>query len=161
MRSALPDAFVDAPDHERSRRDRIVDAVTYVLAFAIGAAGFADAWEQHPPWLRAPAIVIGIATLVALRWRRGHPGAVGIGIGVIALVVLPASGTTLAATFNAAIRARGRDLAIIVGLVIAWAFVNPLIYPPRAAAPAGGAYWADASASLPAGEIVTEWIFWE
>ena len=157
MRSALPEPFVDAPEHERSRRDRVVDAVTYVLAFAIGAAGFADAWEQHPPWLRAPAIVIGLATLVALRWRRTHPGAVGIGIGVIALVILPASGTTLAATFNAAIRARGRDLAIIIALVIAWAVVNPLIYPPRAAAPAGGAYWADASASLLMALVVIGW----
>ena len=85
---------------------------------------------MHPPWLRVVAIVIGIATIVSLHWRRTHPGAVGIGIGAVSLVILTASGANLVATFNAAIRARGRDLAIIAGLAIAWAFVNPLLYPP-------------------------------
>ena len=76
------------------------------------------------------AIVVGIASLVSLRWRRTHPAAVGIGIGVVALVIITASGANLAAAFNAAIRARGRDLAVIAGLLVAWAFVNPLLYPP-------------------------------
>src|SRR4029450_893220 len=35
----------------------------------------------------------------------------------------------LAATFNAAIRARGRDLAVVAGLTIGWAFASPLLYP--------------------------------
>ncbi len=48
-------------------------------------------------------------------------------------MILTASGANLVATFNAAIRARGRDLAIIAGLAIAWAFANPLLYPPGAA----------------------------
>jgi signal transduction histidine kinase len=157
MRTALPGVVIDTPDDEHARRNRLVDATIYALAFVIGAAGFVDAWEQHPPWLRVPAIVIGIATLVALRWRRTHPGAVGIGIGVIALVILPASGAILAATFNAAIRARGRDLAFIVGLAIGWAFVNPLIYPPRPGAPDGGSYWADAAASLLMALVVIGW----
>jgi signal transduction histidine kinase len=157
MRFALPAVVVDAPDDGRGRRDRVVDATIYALAFIIGAAGFIDAWEQHPPWLRGPAIVIGIATLVALRWRRTHPGAVGIGIGVVALVILPASGAILAAGFNGAIRARGRDLAVIVGLLIAWGVGNPLLYPPRAGAPAGGAYWADATASLLMAAVVIGW----
>ena len=70
MRSALPGVVIDAPDEERGRRDRVVDATIYLLAFVIGAAGFVDAWEQHPPWLRVPAIVLGIATLIALRRHR-------------------------------------------------------------------------------------------
>jgi signal transduction histidine kinase len=101
-----------------------------------------DTWEEHPPWLRVVAIVVGIAALVSLRWRRTHPAAVGIGVGLVALVILTASGANLVATFNAAIRARGRDLAIIAGLGIAWAFANPLLYPPS------GSYWLDAGASL-------------
>jgi signal transduction histidine kinase len=67
---------------------------------------------------------------------------VGIGIGTVALVILTASGANLVATFNAAVRARGRDLAIVAGLAIAWAFVNPLLYPPA------GSYGLDAGASL-------------
>ncbi len=155
--AALPGVVIDAPVEERGRRDRIVDTTIYVLAFAISAATLADTWEQIAPWLRVVSIVVGIATLVALRWRRTHPGAVGIGVGVISLLILTASGATLAATFNAAIRARGRDLAVVVGLLIAWAFVNPLIYPPRAGALAGGSYWADAAASLLMAGVVIGW----
>jgi signal transduction histidine kinase len=157
MRAALPGVVIDAPDEERGGRDRIVDATIYLLAFAIGAATLADTWEQIAPWLRVVGIVVGLATLVSLRWRRTHAGAVGIGVGVISLVILTASGATLAATFNAAIRARGRDLAIIAGLAVAWAFVNPLIYPPRPGAPAGGSYWADAAASLLMAAVVIGW----
>jgi len=123
----------------------------YVVAFAIGAATLAGTWDMHSPGLRVVAIVIGIAALVALHWRRTHPGAVGIGIGAVALVVLPASGANLAATFNAAIRARGRDLAIIAGLLIAWAFASPLLYP-RA-----GNYWANAGACVLVTGVVLGW----
>jgi signal transduction histidine kinase len=142
MRSALPGVVIDAPDEARGRRDRVVDAAMYLVAFAIATATLVDTWEEHPPWLRVVAIVVGIAALVSLRWRRTHPAAVGIGVGLVALVILTASGANLVATFNAAIRARGRDLAIIAGLGIAWAFANPLLYPPS------GSYWLDAGASL-------------
>src|SRR6266496_2204175 len=141
LRFALPGVVIDAPDAQRGRRDRIVDATIYLVAFAISAATLAGTWQMHPPWLRVVAVVVGIATLVSLHWRRTHPAAVGIGVGAVSLVILTASGANLVATFNAAIRARGRDLAIIAGLAIAWAFVNPLLYPPSD-------YWFDAGASL-------------
>jgi signal transduction histidine kinase len=142
MRQALPGVVIDAPDEGRARRDRVVDAMAYLAAFAIATATLVDTWELQPPWLRVVAIVVGIAALVSLRWRRTHPAAVGIGVGAVSLVIITASGANLVATFNAAVRARGRDLAIIAGLAIAWAFVNPLLYPPR------GSYWFDAGASL-------------
>jgi signal transduction histidine kinase len=151
MRSALPDVVLDAPDEVRGRRNRVADAAVYLFAFAIGTATLVDTWELHPPWLRVVAIVVGIAALVSLRWRRTHPGAVGIGIGTVALVILTASGANLVATFNAAIRARGRDLAVIAGLAIAWAFVNPLLYPPS------GSYWFDAGASLLMAAVALGW----
>jgi hypothetical protein len=138
IRSSLPGVVIDAPDEERGRRDRVVDATMYLVAFAIAAATLADTWELHPPWLRVVAIAIGLAALVSLRWRRTHPAAVGIGVAAVALVILTASGANLAATFNAAIRARGRDLAVIAGLTIAWSFTNPLLYPPD------GSYWVNA-----------------
>ena len=78
LRSALPGVVIDAPDEERGRRDRVVDATIYLLAFAISAATLADTWEQIPPWLRIVSIVVGIATLTALRWRRSHPGAASV-----------------------------------------------------------------------------------
>jgi signal transduction histidine kinase len=125
LRSALPAVVVDAPDEERGRRDRVVDATMYLVAFAISSATLVDTWELHPPWLRPVAVVVLIATVVALRWRRTHPGAVGIGVAAVSVVFITAP---FVAAFNAAIRARGRDLAIVAGLTIASNFTNPLLY---------------------------------
>ena len=157
MRQALPGVVVDAPGEARGRRDRVVDAITYLLAFVIGAATLVETWELHPSWLRVVAIVVGIAALVSLRWRRTHPAAVGIFTGAVSVVIISASGANLAAAFNAAIRARGRDLAIVVGLLVAWAVMNPLLYPPGSHAPAGGSYWADAAVSLLMAGVVIGW----
>src|ERR1700760_3208989 len=151
LRSALPGVVIAARDEERGRRDRVVDAAVYLVAFAISAATLAMFWDMHPPWLRVVDVVLGIATLVSLRWRRTHPAAVGIGVGAVSLVILTASGANLAATFNAAIRARGRDLAIIAGLLIAWAFASPLLYPPA------GDYWANAGACVLLTGVVLGW----
>src|SRR5919199_6735707 len=83
LRSALPGVVSEARGEERGRRDRVVDAAVYRGAFAIGAATLAVTWEMHPPWLRVADVVVGIATVVALHWRRSHPAAVGIGIGAV------------------------------------------------------------------------------
>jgi len=139
MVSVLPDVV---PDEERTGRDRLYDVAAYLFSFVIATATLVDTWDQIPSWLRPVGIVVGIAAIVSLRWRRTHPAAVGIGIGVVALVILTASGANLVATFNAAIRSRGRDLAIIAGLAIAWAVVNPMLYPPDTS------YAFDAGASL-------------
>jgi signal transduction histidine kinase len=141
IRSALPGVVIDAPDAQRGRRDRLVDAAMYLVAFAIGTATLVTTWELHPPWLRVVAIVVGLATLVSLRWRRTHPAGVGIGVAAVSTVIITASGANLVALFNAAIRARGRDLAVVAGLTIAWSFTNPLLYPDKG-------YLADVGASL-------------
>jgi len=125
LRSALPAVVIDAPDEERGRRDRVVDATMYLVAFAISTANLIDTWELHPPWLRPVAVVAVIGTVVALRWRRTHPDAVGIGVAAVSIVLIPAP---FVATFNAAIRARGRALAVVAGLTIASNFTNPLLY---------------------------------
>jgi hypothetical protein len=125
IRSALPAVVIDAPDEGRGRRDRVVDATMYVVAFAISAATLVDTWELHPPWLRPVAIVGVITTVVALRWRRTHPAAVGIGVAAVSVLLITAP---FVALFNAAIRARGRDLAVIAGLTTVSCFTNPLLY---------------------------------
>jgi signal transduction histidine kinase len=125
--SALPAVVVDAPDEARPRRDRIVDAVLYFVAFAIGFATLVDTWELHPPWLRPVAIVFGIAGLVALHWRRSHPAAVGLFASAVSIVIVT-SGANFVALFNAAIRARGRDLAVITALTVVSCVTNPLLY---------------------------------
>src|SRR3954463_6683815 len=100
LRSALPDVVIDAPDEQRARRDHLVDATIYLVAFAISAFTLADAWQTLPPWLRVVSVVGGSAALCSLHRRRPHPAAVGIGIGAVSLVILTASGATLAAVFN-------------------------------------------------------------
>lgn len=151
LRSALPDVVSDAPDDERARRGRVADAAIYLVAFTINAASLAATWHLYPPWLRVVAVVVGIATVVSLHWRRSHPGAVGIGVGAVSLVFFSASGANLAAAFNAAIRARGRDLAIITGLLLAWAFASPLLYP------SAGNSWVNAAACLLVTGVVLGW----
>src|SRR4051794_32060593 len=151
LRSALPGVMVDDPDQDSARRDRIVDATIYLAAFAISAGTLATTWQMQPPWLRVVDVVVGLAALVSLHWRRTHPGAVGIGIGAVSLVILTTSGANLAATFNAAIRARARDLAVIAGLLIAWAFASPLLYP------SAGSYWVNAGVCLLLTGVVLGW----
>src|SRR5204863_8070690 len=80
-----------------------------------------------------------------------HPTALGIGIAAASLATLPAPGPTLAAPFTAAIRPRGRDLAVIAGLLIAWAFASPLLYPPA------GSYWLNAGACVLVTGVVLGW----
>jgi signal transduction histidine kinase len=121
----LPAVVPDPPDEERGRRDRVVDATMYLVALAISTATLVDTWELHPPWLRPVAVVAVIATVGALRWRRTHPGAVGIGVAAVSVLLITAP---FVALFNAAIRARARDLAVTAGLTIVSCFTNPLLY---------------------------------
>jgi signal transduction histidine kinase len=125
IRSALPGVVIDDPDEGRARRDRIVDAAMYFVAFAISTATLVDTWDLHPVWLRPVAVVAVLATVVALHWRRTHPGAVGVFVAAVSVVLIPAP---FVAAFNAAIRAPGRLLAITAGLTIASNFTNPLLY---------------------------------
>jgi signal transduction histidine kinase len=109
------------------RGNRLFDAVPYLIAFAIGFATLVDTWELHPDWLRPVAIVFGIAGIAALRWRRSHPAAVGIFASAVSIVIVT-SGANFVALFNAAVRARGRDLAIVTGLTVVSCFTNPMLY---------------------------------
>jgi signal transduction histidine kinase len=124
---SLPGVVLDAPEEGRGRRDRIVDAVIYFYAFAIGLATLIDTWDLHPGWLRPIAIVFFLAGVASLHWRRTHPAAVGyFAAGVAVLIVT--TGANFAALFNAAIRCRGRDLAGIGALVVITSVTNTFLY---------------------------------
>jgi signal transduction histidine kinase len=126
-RWTLPEVVADVSGERRTRRDRVVDAVMYFVAFAIGFATLVDTWELHAAWLRPIAVAFGIAGLVALRWRRRYPGAVAIFTGAVSILIVT-SGANFVALFNAAIRARGRDLAIATFFTVVSCFTNPLLY---------------------------------
>jgi signal transduction histidine kinase len=97
----------------------------YLVACAITTATLLDTWELHAPWLLPVTVVLAIATIAALHWRRTRPGAVGIGVAAVSVLFITAP---FVALFNAAIRARGRELAIAAGLTIISCFTNPLLY---------------------------------
>ncbi|MEA2270028.1 MAG: hypothetical protein QOC64_2638 [Solirubrobacteraceae bacterium] len=151
LRSALPTELLDADAANRGRRDRLVDGAMYVFTLAVGATAIAETWDLHPPWLRVAAIVIGLATLVSLRWRRTHPAAVGLFAAAASTVIITMSGANLATTFNAAIRARGRDLAVIAGLSFASCLTIPLLFSPRAD------FWGDARIGLLCTGVALGW----
>ncbi len=151
IRLALPSVVIDAPDELRGRRDRVVDATMYLIAFATGVAAIADTWELHAPWLRIVAVVLGIATVVSLRWRRTHPAVVGTWVAAVSTVIITASGANLLTTFNAAIRARGRDLAVIAAIAIAACFSIPLLYP------GDEGYWASVGIGLLCTGVAIGW----
>jgi signal transduction histidine kinase len=142
LRFTLPGALIDAPEEDHSRRDSIVDAAMYLIAFTIGALALADTWEQHPPWLRAAALGVGAAALASLHWRRTHPVAVGVCVTAVSVVFITVAGSCLVATFNAAIRTRGRDLAFVAGLSIASCFAIPALYPGK------DSYWVGVGIGL-------------
>ncbi len=129
LRFTLPGALLDAPEQDRRRRDRIVDTAMYLIAFVIGALALAEAWEQHAPWMRVAEVVLGVLGLASLHWRRTHPIAVGVCVAAASAVFVTLAGACLLATFNAAIRARGRDLALVAGFSVASCFTIPALYP--------------------------------
>ncbi len=125
--TALPDVVVDDPRERHGRRERIGDAVMYLVAFVIGLATLVDTWELHPAWLRPVAVAFFVAGLVSLHWRRSHPAAVGLFTSAVSVVIVT-SGANFVALFNAAVRARGRDLAVIAALTVLSCVTNPLLY---------------------------------
>ena len=142
MRSALPAVVIDAHAQDGGRRDRVVDATMYVFAL-LGAVALADTGNAHPSWSRVLDFAIGLVAVAALRWRRSHPGAVGLFTAAASIVFITASGAVLVASFNAAIRARGRDLVLVAALSIASNFTIPLLYPGH-----DMGYWASVGIGL-------------
>src|ERR1044072_7690869 len=111
MRSPLSAALIDGRDEDRPRRDLLVDAAMFLIAFAISAFALAQPWAQHPGWLRVVEVAIGLAALASLRWRRTHPAAVGIFTAAVSIVIIAAPGPQIIAPIDPGIRPRGRGLA--------------------------------------------------
>jgi signal transduction histidine kinase len=150
MRPALAGVLIGVPAGDRRRRDRVVDVAMYLVAFAISAPALADMWTLNPPWYHVLDLAVGLATLAALRWRRTHPAAVGLWTAAAAIVFIAASGPQLVATFNAALRAGGRELAYITGLAIASCFSIPMLY-------SGSGDWASVGIGLLLTGVVIGW----
>jgi signal transduction histidine kinase len=151
LRFSLPGVLIDGREEDHRRRDRVVDAAMYLIAFAISAVALADTWTGHPAWSRVPELMLGFAALAALRWRRSHPATVGLAVAAVSIAMIAVTGPQLVATFNAAIRARGRDLAVVAALSVVSCFTIPLLFPSH------DGYWVSTGVGLLCTGIVIGW----
>jgi hypothetical protein len=107
-RPLLPGELRDDADGRRSARDWVVDAVMALVALVVGLAVLADSWDAHSPAMRVVDVAIGLASFVALRWRRARPDAVGALTAAASICSAFAGGPALVAGFNVALRGSRR-----------------------------------------------------
>src|SRR5215217_3259383 len=72
---------------------------------------------------------LGVATIVALWWRRRRPAAIGVAATLASIVSASAGGAALVALFSATLRASRTGLIVVWAVAIAAAFAYPLVLP--------------------------------
>ena len=113
----------------RSKSDWIVDVGFVVSSCLLGALALAGTWEQHSPALRVVDLVLGVAAVVALWWRKRWPTALGLVLSVVSFASALAAGPALAAAFNVAVRGSRQGLLAVAAIAAAAVPLAPLIYP--------------------------------
>jgi signal transduction histidine kinase len=124
----LPGELRDDSDGGRSARDWIVDLLMYAIAFGVGVAVLADSWEEHSHTLVYVDIVLGVVCLVALWWRRSHPGAVGTLTVIAGTLSASAGGPAMIAGFNVALRGTRREIIRVIVISAVGVQIYPRIY---------------------------------
>jgi signal transduction histidine kinase len=125
----LPGELRDDPDGRRSARDWVVDALMYLIALGIGIGILADTWDDHGDVMLLVDIVFGVASLIALWWRRSHPGTVGVLTAAASIVSAAAAGPWVVATFNVALRGTRREIVTVLAVTAVSIQLFPRIYP--------------------------------
>ena len=126
----LPGELRDDADGRRSARDWFVDLLMFLVAAnAAGTTLLADDWDPRGQLIAALDILLGVACLAALWWRRSHPDAVGI-LGAASLLSELAVVAGLIAVFNVALRGSRRAIWAVVAISAAMVgIVDPILYP--------------------------------
>jgi signal transduction histidine kinase len=125
----LPGELRDNPDGRRSARDWVVDVLLYLIALGIGAVVLAESWEEHGDAMVLVDLALGVASLVALWWRRSHPGAVGVLTAAASIVSAAAAGPWVVAGFNVALRGTRREILTFLAVTALSIQLFPRIYP--------------------------------
>src|SRR4051812_14737578 len=112
----LPGGLLETPGAKRSARDWIVDATMLAIALAIGGIALATTASRHSGATLALDVLIGLAALAALWWRRRYPFAVAVVTILPGAVSAMATGAGLIALFNVALR--GSRRAIVTATVL-------------------------------------------
>ena len=127
QRSLLPGGLVAGADARRSPRDWAIDVLLSVAAAVIGIVLIAIQHYDDARWVLDTAL--GLASIVALWWRRRYPAAVGAGTTIVSIVSAFAGGAALIALFSATLRASRTGLIVVWSLALANAFLYPLVFP--------------------------------
>jgi signal transduction histidine kinase len=125
----LPGELQQTPDGRRSARDWIVDGTMALIAILVGALALGDTWDQRSVTVKFLDIAMGVAALVALWWRRTHPGPVGAFTTTLTIVSGAAAGPALIAGFNVALRGTRNEILTVVGITAIAVSVYGRIYP--------------------------------
>ena len=113
----------------RTGTDWVVDVAACVFALAVGATVFGTTRNAHSEAEWLVDLGLGTVALVAMWWRRRHPVALGIGIGLMSIVSALAAGPAVVVTFTATVRCRPRPLAAVWAVALLAAVTFPLVYP--------------------------------
>jgi signal transduction histidine kinase len=129
QRMLLPGAMVDGPSAGRSLRDWIVDAAVFVVAIGIGALVLGSTWEDHSPLFVVIDILLGIAAIALLWFRRSHPRGIALFVIPVAAISGLASGAAVIVVFNAALRCDRRTLSWIAVGCFASSVIFAALFP--------------------------------
>jgi signal transduction histidine kinase len=128
-RQMLPAELLGMPGARRSARDWLVDVTLFVFALGLGIFVAGAAENAHTDGLWALDVLGGLASAIAIWWRRPHPGRVAaIAIGASTFSGF-AGGFALVALFNLAIRGTRRQIAWASAATLVSAAGFGLIYP--------------------------------
>jgi len=125
----LPGGLLSEPGAKRTARDWIVDVSMTVIALAVGLLAFAPTEDQHSDFGAFADLVVGVATVIALWWRRRWPFAIGLVTLVPGALSGFAAGAGLFGLFNVALRGTRRQLLVLAAVAFVVAAVYPLVYP--------------------------------
>lgn len=113
----------------RTGTDWVVDVAAFAFALAVGVIVLGSTRDAHSDLAWLVELVFGAVALVAMWWRRRHPAALGVGIGLLSIVSGLAAGPAVVVTFTATVRCARRPLAAVWLVAVVAAISFPLVYP--------------------------------
>jgi signal transduction histidine kinase len=113
----------------RTGTDWVVDIAAFAFALGVGLIVLITTRDAHGAvgWL--VDLAVGLVALVAMWWRRRHPAALGVVIGLLSIVSALAAGPAVVVTFTATVRSAPRPLAAVWAVAVVAAVTFPLVYP--------------------------------
>jgi signal transduction histidine kinase len=115
----------------RTGTDWVVDIAAFAFALAVGATVLVTTRASHSDLGWLVDLTLGLVSLVAMWWRRRHPAALGVGIGLLSIVSALAAGPAVVVTFTATVRCARRPLAAVWAVAVLAAVTFPLVYPSQ------------------------------